>query len=251
MRAFLSATATLVCAIGVQAQPDAISTHFAHLEALPEVTAVTMSGKMFSMLGNLSATTPEGKSLNEVATQIRSMRLLAQHKTPESMAAQRKAVRTLSSTRYEEIAGVKDKDLALNIFVDEKGGTVSEVVFVAAGKEHFIVASLLGQISLQDVGKLAGMVASSQQVKLGADINPDGLNMYPNPARKGAEVTIEIPERMQGGTLRITDAGGREVHKQALSNRSFRVSVSTFGTGIYIVRLQKGDAEITRKLVIE
>ncbi len=232
------------------AQTDAISRFFSDLERNPDITSVSMGGKMFQMLGEIQVEGEDEKAIAQMASKITSFRMLVDHKNADAASAQKAGVRKLIAD-YEELASVRDKDMILNILIDEKAGLVREIVFVAGSNANLIVASLLGSIDLNEAGKLASMIANTQNSSIGKKINTDKLKVYPNPAKKGTEISIEIPEELKGGVMRITSASGQEVHKQNLNNQVMKVSVSSFGTGIYVVRITKDDVEMTKKLVIE
>ncbi len=233
------------------AQTDAISRFFSDLELNPEVTTVAMSGKMFQMLGDIEVEGEEEKALTSMASKITAFKMVVDHQNADARSSQRAGVKKLYNA-YEELASVRDKELQLNIMIDENGGLVREIVFIAGTQDNnFIVASLLGNIDLNEAGKLASMVANTQNTKTSGIINPDNLKVYPNPAKKGASVTIEVPNELKGGVLRITSTSGTDVHKQTLNGQVMKLDVASFGSGIYVVRIAKGDIEMTKKLVVE
>lgn len=81
-----------------------------------------------------------------------------------------------------------------------------------------------------------------------------GVNVYPNPANASAEVAYTLTES-GNVNIRLYDAAGREVSQIAQGARSagtYRETINT-GTlpeGIYVIRMEAGNAIINRRLII-
>lgn len=81
-----------------------------------------------------------------------------------------------------------------------------------------------------------------------------GINVYPNPANASTELSYTLTE---GGNadIRVLDAAGREVSVIAQGNHApgtYRATLNTaeFAEGVYIIRMQTGNAITNRRLVI-
>ncbi|MEM6802829.1 MAG: T9SS type A sorting domain-containing protein [Bacteroidota bacterium] len=77
------------------------------------------------------------------------------------------------------------------------------------------------------------------------------LNVYPNPSN--GQVVLNGDLAIEGkATLRILNAMGQEVYAEEVSaNFMQRVDLSSMAKGLYIVKLESGEASLQRKLIIE
>jgi len=77
----------------------------------------------------------------------------------------------------------------------------------------------------------------------------DGVNVYPNPAN--SELFIELDRLDQPTTLILYTQQGQVVRRQTLNQNLSRISVEGLAKGLYLVRVQAGNATSQTKLVIE
>lgn len=75
----------------------------------------------------------------------------------------------------------------------------------------------------------------------------NAIQLYPNPAT--TEVTISIPEHIQGGQLRIIDSFGRTSHRSRMETNSLKIPLG-LPSGLYMVEYRSNDVLITQKLII-
>ncbi len=74
--------------------------------------------------------------------------------------------------------------------------------------------------------------------------------LYPNPVKAGAQVTIWNQEQISGETLvEIFDIRGRLVRKIQLGAQRFFWAPGQ--SGVFYIRITKGDASVTQKIVVE
>ncbi|WP_187270998.1 DUF6851 domain-containing protein [Neolewinella aurantiaca] len=66
------------------------------------------------------------------------------------------------------------------------------------------------------------------------------VKTYPNPARRGQEITLELPTDPQGRELRIVDVHGRVVGALRASSRTVHVPTTELTPGMYFVKSTDG-----------
>jgi len=77
------------------------------------------------------------------------------------------------------------------------------------------------------------------------------LSVTPNPTTGIARVSYSAPGAA-GGTLRLCDVTGRQVHlSYGLRTSPLRLDLRAIPEGVYLLRLESADSSATRKLVIE
>lgn len=78
-------------------------------------------------------------------------------------------------------------------------------------------------------------------------ISSEALSVYPNPANNS--VHFDVPQHTD--RISIMNVAGKEVHTILRPDPSVAVDVSDFPDGIYFVRIAKGEAILTKKLVVK
>lgn len=74
----------------------------------------------------------------------------------------------------------------------------------------------------------------------------EGLNFYPNPATTGKlYITTKNNEDKQ---VTIFDVLGKKVLQTLLTSRE--LNISSLNPGVYIIKIEEGDASATRKLIV-
>jgi len=110
-------------------------------------------------------------------------------------------------------------------------------------KNYFYIASLLVffftlSISAQE---------TKQQSKFQESTSIEGLNLYPNPVSNGkVYITSKTDSNKE---ITIFDVLGKKVLQTTISSRE--LGVSNLSPGIYIIKINEGEATATRKLIVK
>ena len=75
------------------------------------------------------------------------------------------------------------------------------------------------------------------------------LTLLPNPAQGSTEVCLQGV--VGKGELRVLDATGREVYRQAMNKQRCTLSTAAFPAGLYFVTYTSPDGVCTQKLVVQ
>lgn len=81
------------------------------------------------------------------------------------------------------------------------------------------------------------------------DFTVDSFKMYPNPSK--GYLTIELPQQINTGEVKIYDNLGRVVRKQTITVTENNIETSTLNSGTYIVVLRTEYGNATKNLVID
>lgn len=87
---------------------------------------------------------------------------------------------------------------------------------------------------------------TKQQSKLQDGTSIEGLNLYPNPVSNG-KVYISSKNDSEKEII-IFDVLGKKVLHTNISSRE--LNVSNLVPGVYIIKINEGDASATRKLIV-
>lgn len=153
--------------MGVYAQGEAINKFFTKYATDESFTTATISSKMFSLITNMEAETPEDKELIEAISKLKGLKVLGKENTSDARALYKEAFGLIGKD-YEELMAVRDKDKDMKFFIRESGGKVSELLMVMGGTDDFMLLSLYGEIDLKQISRI------------GRKMNVDGLEELEN-----------------------------------------------------------------------
>lgn len=102
----------------------------------------------------------------------------------------------------------------------------------------FLVFFFTLSVSAQDV---------KQQSKLQETTVIEGLNLYPNPVSNG-KVYITSKNDLDKEVI-IFDVLGKKALQTTISSRE--LNISNLSPGVYIIKINEGDATATRKLIVK
>lgn len=163
MKKLMIGAVIMMCSIAASAQNDAIAKFFSKYQSDETFSQVTISGKMFSMMANLSGDTEEEKAMIASISKIKGLKILTKSEARNSRELYKEAISMIPSSTFEELMSIRDKDKDMKFFTKEAGGKISELVMVMGGNEEFMVLTLFGEIDLKDISKI------------GKAVNIDGL----------------------------------------------------------------------------
>jgi hypothetical protein len=88
---------------------------------------------------------------------------------------------------------------------------------------------------------------TKSQSKTQDNTSIEGLNLYPNPVSNG-KVYITSKNDTEKGIL-IFDVLGKKVLQTTINTRE--LGVANLSPGVYIIKINEGDATATRKLIVK
>jgi hypothetical protein len=129
-------------------------------------------------------------------------------------------------------------------------GDANDYVFpVAAQPINIAYARRIGSFGIAYHGA-GSCSATTVNLTLGADsFVADAFKMYPNPSK--GYLTIDFPQKVNGGEVKIYDDLGRVVIKQAVTVSENKIETSSLTSGTYIVVLRTEYGNATKNLVID
>lgn len=129
-------------------------------------------------------------------------------------------------------------------------GDINDYTFTAAAQPlNIIFARRTGSLAIGYHGS-GNCGATTLNLTLGTDsFTVDAFKIYPNPSK--GNLTIELPENINNGNVKIYDNLGRVVRKQAVSTAENEIDTSDLTSGTYIVVLRTEYGNATKNLVID
>ncbi|MFT4678797.1 MAG: hypothetical protein ACJAV7_001122 [Flavobacteriales bacterium] len=155
MKKIISTTAMLVFVLGALAQSDVIDKYFSVYNESDDFTKVSISSKMFELFTNVEADDPDQTEVISAISKLTGMRMLVNSSSSEDGLAKYKKALKSTGNEYEVLMTVDDKDDDITFYVKEKNGIIQELVMIGNGGGEFFILSLLGDIDLKQINKLA------------------------------------------------------------------------------------------------
>ena len=163
MKKLMIGAVIMMCSIAASAQNDAIAKFFTKYQSDETFSQVTISGKMFSMMANLTGDTDEEKAMISSISKIKGLKILSKNEARNSRELYKEAISMIPSNSFEELMAIRDKDKDMKFYTKEAGGKISELVMVMGGNDEFMVLTIFGEIDLKEIAKI------------GKSVNIDGL----------------------------------------------------------------------------
>jgi hypothetical protein len=229
-----------------------IENNFKNILNDEKLIRVQLGGKAFNMLHTLGKGSDDEdfKKVVDLVSKIKSFDLIALEKTEKGNELFKAALNNASG--FEELIRVKSEKANVNIRIKENNNIVSEVIGIINADSAFAVFDLVGEININDIGELANKVNESNLNKVFKKSNLElgELNVYPNPVVKGQNVKVEVPNSVVGGKAYIYDSTGRKVKEVNLNSSNIELNISDLTSSKYVIKFEKGDTSISRKLII-
>lgn len=230
---------------------NVIDRKFSQFVDKENTTSVFVSGKVFEYVSYIETDEPEFEEIKDFITTIESFNLIAVQEHPDPRTEYRAAVKKVEG-EYEELMRINDKEGNMSFYIDEDNGIVRELIGVGNGEKEFIVFSLYGRMDLNQIGKMAGKIQSEGFDEI-AKIRTKGamdVKVFPNPANSDGELTLEVPESLDGGQAKIYDFDGRLLKTITVSQGQQNLETKGLNSGNYIIELQKDGVSIKKKFII-
>ncbi len=241
----------IMMAFSTSAQTDVISSYFSEYEGREDVTTVMLSGKAFELVGQIDVEEEDLKEYKEMASQITGLRVIVDENDPSAMQTAKEALKRLPSN-FEELITVKEKDTRFKLLIDEEGGVVRELVGIVGSENTFAIMSLVGNMKMSDVGQMTQQLAkASSSAFSGLEGMTSDIKVFPNPVNKNGELNVNFSDDLTSSQVRIFNSSGVEVKTFKAQSGMNSINVSGLEKGVYVIRADKGDKEVSGKFIIQ
>jgi hypothetical protein len=218
-----------------------------------DITRVQIGERMFNIAAIMTkdAKSEDAKDAHQIVSKIKSFDLLSMENIANPNQAF--AAGLAKCQHLDELIRVKDKTTNVSIRIDEENDVIREIVGLIASDSGFVVFTLVGEIDINEVGKLVNKIQDEKMMGnlLGTKkVEIEEVKVFPNPSKKNATTTIEIPENLIGGKLVVYDLSGKKITDLELSSSSLELNTSTLSNATYMLKFEKGPISINKKLII-
>ena len=248
---FYTLVGLILMAFSTTAQTDVISSYFTEYEGREDVTTVMLSGKAFEMMGQIEVEEEDLKEYKKMASQITGLRFIVDDNDASALQTAKEAEERLPSN-FEELITFKEKDTQFKLLIDEEGGVVREIIGIAGKENTFAIMSLIGSMKMSDIGKMtqqmakAGSNAFAEMESMTSDIK-----VFPNPVAKDGELKVKFSDDLSASKVRVFNSAGVEVTAFTAQTGMNSVDISGLDKGVYVIRIDKNDKEVSGKFIIQ
>jgi len=229
-----------------------IAERFSSLVAREDVSHLRMTSKAFQMAQYLEAEVDdeETEAFFRFLTTMNALEILVQREVENPKVAYREALGKVPPS-HQEVMELTEENGTFTFFLDEANGRVYEAVLIGHGPEECMVLSLTGDMALADLVKYLPQVQGEELRYMGPLATHGQLKLYPNPARAGNYLAVEVPENLIGGTAIWYSLDGRMLQQAPVSDRLDKLSTHGLAAGVYVLTIKNGNVSVKRRVVLE
>ena len=244
----------LIFSINLSNAQNIIDKHFSHFKNSDDFTTISVTGKMFEIAAQIEIeeADTEFKEFKDMISNIESFNMIVGEDIPNAFTEYKSALNLVADS-HEELMRISTKNEKIIIKVHEANGFVQEVIMIGKVEETFIAFSLMGQIRMEEIGKVINKVQSSNLNDSFEKVfknNIEGFKVYPNPVSTNGSFTVEVPEDMAGGQISIIDIDGKIVRELAVNGTRQSLNVDGLNPGTYVVQINLADVRMNKKIIV-
>ncbi len=138
------------------AQPNGIEQYFSKYKDDERFTMVYVSPKMFQMFTKVAEGAGEDlePEIQEMISKLKGLKILTTD--VDARDFYNEAIDMFDTSQYDELMTVRSEGDDVKFLVkDSNGGNVVEELLLLVGGDEFVMMSFVGEINLQQVGRLA------------------------------------------------------------------------------------------------
>lgn len=254
MRKVLSIFAAVLFVTGIQAQQNAIEKHYSNYLDRDDVTKISVTGKIFQLAAHIEVDEEdkEAQEFMEFVSSIDFFQMIVGDEGNFTKSDYRSALGKVERG-YEELMTIEDKEGQFNFRIKEDRGVVKELIMIGIAGDDLIILSLSGRMDLNQIGSMGSQIQTSgfQYLEKLESSDLEEIKVYPNPARTGDDLNIQVPERFVGGDARLMDLNGRLVMTYPMTKKRQMIKLGKVKAGQYVMEFQKDEITVTRKVNVE
>jgi len=146
------------------AQDNAISNYFSEYMEDPTFEKFIVSERSFELFEEAEGETAEERQVLAAIADLEGIIALHNEKTADAAALYRHATTTIASDdNYEELVTVENKNTNVKILLREELDQIREFLLIVGDKDHFVLASLYGDIDLPNMMKFSKVLRENSK----------------------------------------------------------------------------------------
>ena len=146
------------------AQDNAIAKYFSDYLENPTFDKFIVSEKSFELFEEVEGQTAEEQEVLTAIADLEGILALVSEKNGDGVALYRGAAATIAADgNYEELVTVEHKNTNVQILLREELDQIREFLLIVGDEEHFVIASLYGDIDLPNMMKFSKVLRDNSR----------------------------------------------------------------------------------------
>ena len=248
------------------AQSNFISEYYADYETDDSFDKLSVTSKTFDLITEVEPKNKDERNAIEAISKLDGIKVLHKEKTEGLIELRTEAIeKAAQDERYEDLIKVETQNENFLLMIREEAEIVKELTVIAGDKDHFMMATLYGEIDLKNISRLASAIqnngkewfkvfenidsnelvfngAKGRSEKRDNKANSDDIsfNVYPNP------VSDYVQLEAIGGTeteyqLEFFSIMGEPVKNVGKVALPYKVQLEDLPSGAYFLRLTNAE----------
>ncbi len=248
------------------AQSNFISEYYADYETDDSFDKLSVTSKTFDLITEVEPKNKDERNAIEAISKLDGIKVLHKEKTEGLIELRTEAIeKAAQDERYEDLIKVETQNENFLLMIREEAEIVKELTVIAGDKDHFMMATLYGEIDLKNISRLASAIqnngkewfkvfenidsnelvfngANGRSEKRDNKANSDDIsfNVYPNP------VSDYVQLEAIGGTeteyqLEFFSIMGEPVKNVGKVALPYKVQLEDLPSGAYFLRLTNAE----------
>jgi len=133
-------------------QDNAIDKFFSKYEENEDFTVINVSPRVFPMIAKVTSEN-ENKDYKELVEGLKGLKMVTTSKDPNKYYQE--VIAKIPKKEYEELVTVKEKGQNIRFMTKGSGDKISELLLIVGGGSDFMLLSIVGDIDLNKIARLA------------------------------------------------------------------------------------------------
>ncbi len=248
------------------AQSNFISEYYADYETDNSFDKVNVTSKTFDLITEVEPKSQDERNAIDAISKLEGIKVLSKEKVEGLVELRADAItKAAQDDRYEELIKVETQNENFLLMIREEADVVKELTVIAGDKNHFLLATIYGEIDLKNISRLASAIqnngkewfrvfenidseelvfngAKGRSEKRNKKATADDLsfNVYPNPVSDYVQLeAIETSDTEY--QLEFFTIMGESVKNVGKVNLPYKVQLEDLPSGAYFLRLTNAD----------
>ncbi len=248
------------------AQSNFISEYYADYETDNSFDKVNVTSKTFDLITEVEPKSQDERNAIDAISKLEGIKVLSKEKVEGLVELRADAItKAAQDDRYEELIKVETQNENFLLMIREEADVVKELTVIAGDKNHFLLATIYGEIDLKNISRLASAIqnngkewfrvfenidseelvfngAKGRSEKRNKKATADDLsfNVYPNPVSDYVQLeaigTSDTEYQLEFFTIM-----GESVKNVGKVNLPYKVQLEDLPSGAYFLRLTNAD----------
>lgn len=255
------------------AQKNAIDSYFTNYLTTPEFEKMSVSSKTFELFQEIETDNQDEQRVVDALSQIKGILVLSSKEKTKGLDYYSDAMQKLGTDpAYQDLMQITHESANVRLLLRENETGIKEFVMVVGETNHFVLASIYGDIDLKSISRLGQIMREEKEEwfklfnhlekdKLVFDQNAHAadsktylddlaLSIYPNPARDHINIASESGK---DATLDIQfySLMGQPLKQVGQVPLPYRLELSQVPAGTYFVRLTDQDGQFRNFRIVK